>query len=73
MKCRATRWTSPSRNGSRRIFELKLSGRDLLAENIDFKQFPTFTTASGTVEHREQVTKSYNPGRSFFLTVVAAF
>ena len=68
MKCRATRWTSPSRNGSRRY-----SSRDLLAENIDFKQFPTFTTASGTVEHREQVTKSYNPGRSFFLTVVAAF
>ena len=56
-----------------KVFELKLSGRDLLAENIDFKQFPTFTTASGTVEHREQVTKSYNPGRSFFLTVVAAF
>ena len=56
-----------------KVFELKLSGRDLLAENIDFKQFPTFTTASGTVEHREQVTKSYNPGRSFFLTVVATF
>ena len=56
-----------------KVFELKLSGRDLLAENIDFKQFPPFTTANSTYEHREQVTKSYNPGRSFFLTVVAAF
>ena len=56
-----------------KVFELKLSGRDLLAENISFKQFPTFTTADGATEHREQVTKSYNPGRSFFLTVVATF
>lgn len=56
-----------------KVFEIKLSGRDLLAEHIDFKQFPSFTTSSGKTEHREQVTKTYDPGRSFFLTVVATF
>lgn len=56
-----------------KVFEIRLSARDLLAENIEFKQFPTFTDTQGATRHREQTTKSYNPGRSFSLSVAASF
>lgn len=56
-----------------KVFEVKLAARDILAENIEFKQFPTFTDGQGQLQSREQVTKSYNPGRSFSLSVSATF
>ncbi len=56
-----------------KVFEVKLALRDLLAEPIEFKQFPTFIDQQGQTQYREQVTKSYNPGRSFSLSVTATF
>lgn len=50
-----------------RRFELKLSARDILGEAVEFCQFPKFTSADGHVESRKQITRKYNPGRSFQL------
>lgn len=49
-------------------WELKASVRDLLAERVYFKQFAKVTRDDSTAE-REQVTKSYRPGRSFGLSI----
>lgn len=54
-------------------FEIKASARDILSEPIEFKQFPTFVDGNGVVQKREQVTKKYNAGRSFSLTLSATF
>lgn len=53
--------------------ELKASVTDLLAEALVYKQFPEFIDASGNLQKRSQVTKSYKPGRSFNLSVTANF
>ncbi|MEG0948673.1 MAG: TonB-dependent receptor [Bacteroidales bacterium] len=50
------------------IVELKLSANDLLAQRVQFKQFPKFEK-DGHVYDRSQVTKSFNPGRSFNVSV----
>lgn len=47
--------------------ELKFSARDILGEAVEFCQFPKFTSSDGHVESRKQVTRKYNPGRSFQL------
>lgn len=49
-------------------WELKASVRDLLAERVYFKQFAK-VTKDGSEGQREQITKSYKPGRSFGLSV----
>lgn len=48
-------------------FELKLSARDILGEPVEFCQFPKFTASDGHTESRKQITRKYNPGRSFQL------
>ena len=50
------------------IVELKASVNDLLAQRVQFKQFPKFEK-EGQLYERAQVTKSFNPGRSFNLSV----
>ncbi len=54
-------------------FEVKLAVRDILAEPVKFMQFPEFEDASGVMQEREQITKMYNPGRSFSVSVSARF
>ena len=56
-----------------RIWEIKLSARDLLNEEVRFCQFPEFTDEAGRTQQREQTTKRFRPGRSFSLGVTARF
>lgn len=49
-------------------WEAKFSVRDLLAEEVAFKQFAQITTPEGIKEH-EQVVKLYKPGRNFNLSI----
>lgn len=51
-----------------KLAELKLTVRDVLAEKVIFKQFPT-ATIGGEKVVREQITRSYSPGTSFMLSV----
>lgn len=50
-------------------WELKAGVKDILAEKVTFKQFPKFYDANGKLQEREQVTKQYRPGRTFYLSV----
>lgn len=43
--------------------EIRLSVKDILSENIVFKQFPKFEKDNQIFE-REQITKQYNPGQT---------
>ncbi len=54
-------------------FELSIGMRDILAQDVEFKQFPKFENAEGKVFEREQITKRYKPGRNFRLTVKYCF
>lgn len=51
-----------------KLAELKLTVRDVLAEKVVFKQFPT-ATIGGEKVVREQITRSYSPGTSFMLSI----
>ena len=48
--------------------ELRFSIKDILSEDIVFKQFPKFEK-DGTTHQREQTTRKYNPGQTFSLGV----
>ena len=52
---------------------LKVSVRDLLAEKVYFKQFTEVTHKDGTQEEIQEITKAYNPGRNFSLSVSYKF
>ncbi|MGM9802771.1 MAG: TonB-dependent receptor domain-containing protein [Muribaculaceae bacterium] len=54
-------------------FELKLNVRDLLAQDVMYKQFAKVTYADGTQRQVEQVSRSYNPGRNIGLQLVYSF
>ena len=56
-----------------KVFEVKVSLRDLLAQPVEFRQFPTFYDAQGNLHKREQTTKSYRPGRNISLSLSANF
>ena len=43
--------------------ELRFSIKDIISENIIFKQFPKFEK-EGIIYNREQITRQYNPGQS---------
>ena len=61
---------------SQRVFEfleVKAAVRDILADPVEFVQFPKFVDGSGSVQNRRQTTKRYYPGRSFSLTLTATF
>lgn len=53
-------------------WELKFSARDILAEKAYFKQFAEVKTADGT-KTVEEINKSFNPGRTFNLSVSFKF
>ncbi|MDR2685016.1 MAG: outer membrane beta-barrel protein [Prevotellaceae bacterium] len=46
-------------------FEINAYVRDLLAQPLEFKQFPQFTDTYGQLQTREQTTKKYKLGQSF--------
>ena len=56
-----------------KIFELKGAVRDILGDRVRFMQFPEFHDQNGQIQHREQTTKAYNPGRNFSISLVATF
>ena len=61
---------------SKRIYkglEIKGGIKDILAEPVEFRQFPQFKDADGVVHNRSQVTKKYYPGRQFSLSLSATF
>lgn len=45
-------------------FELRLAARDILSEDVVYRQFPKFVK-DGVTYKREQTTRRYNPGQSF--------
>ena len=49
--------------------ELKLALRDILNQNIEYKQFSTVTLSDGSTKKVEQTTRQYKPGRNFQLTL----
>ncbi|MDR2885936.1 MAG: TonB-dependent receptor [Rikenellaceae bacterium] len=53
--------------------ELRGALRDILSEDLVFAQYPKFTDAGGKVHERKQVTRQFNPGRQFNLTLSATF
>lgn len=56
-----------------KVWELKVSAKDLLNENVRFCQFPQFTDDEGVVHERTQTTKTFKPGRGFTIGVAAHF
>jgi outer membrane receptor protein involved in Fe transport len=52
-----------SKKISRQI-ELRASIKDLLSEDVVYKQFPHFIDDDGVEHKREQITRRYNPGQS---------
>jgi outer membrane receptor protein involved in Fe transport len=48
--------------------EIRCSLKDILSENVVYKQFPQFEK-DGVVYEREQITRQYNPGQSISLGV----
>jgi outer membrane receptor for ferrienterochelin and colicin len=46
-------------------FEVRCSVKDILSENVVYKQFPRFRRDDGSEHQREQITRLYNPGQSF--------
>jgi outer membrane receptor protein involved in Fe transport len=50
-------------------FEFMLSIRDLLAQPLEFKQYPKFIDDNGDIQTREQTTKSYKTGRNISIGI----
>ncbi len=50
-------------------WEVKASLRDLLGEKVTFIQYPRFYDAAQVLQEREQITRQYRPGRTFFLSI----
>ncbi|MDR0505502.1 MAG: outer membrane beta-barrel protein [Dysgonamonadaceae bacterium] len=48
--------------------EIRCSVKDILSENVVFKQFPKFEK-DGIINCREQITRQYNPGQSVSLGI----
>lgn len=66
MKCRSNAVDITLSQRLSKVFELKLSGRDLLAESIDFKQFPTFTNGKRRRRAPRTGHKELQPGALVF-------
>ncbi|MDR1459524.1 MAG: TonB-dependent receptor [Bacteroidales bacterium] len=49
-----------------KYIEIRCSVKDILSENIVYKQYPKFEK-DGVVYNREQITRKYNPGQSISL------
>jgi TonB-dependent receptor len=52
-----------------KTIELKLAMRDLLSQDVVFKQYPKYYDLSNVLQHRSQVTKRFNPGTNVLLTI----
>jgi hypothetical protein len=52
--------------------ELRFSIKDILSEDILFKQFPRFEK-DGEIHNREQTTRQYNPGQTVSIGVNVKF
>lgn len=50
------------------IFEISFSIRDILAQDVVFKQFPQFYDDNGNLQKREQVSKKFNPGQNILIS-----
>ncbi len=48
--------------------DLKFTLKDILSEDVVYKQFPKFEK-DGKIQEREQITRRYNPGQSFLIGV----
>ena len=55
------------------MLELRGAVRDIMAEQVAWVQYPKFTAANGALQERTQITRSYEPGRNFMLTLAATF
>ena len=56
-----------------KYLEVSAGVRDILAQNVVFKQFPKFYDDTGNIHEREQTTKEFKPGRTFALSLKASF
>ncbi|GHT17008.1 TonB-dependent receptor [Bacteroidia bacterium] len=54
-------------------FEISAGVRDLLAQPLVFKQFPTFTDSNGALQTRQQTTKKYKTGQNFSVSFKVNF
>lgn len=54
-------------------FEISAGIKDILAQSIEFKQFPKFIDSNNVLQEREQITKSFKPGRNISLTAKYTF
>ncbi len=54
-------------------WEVRLSAKDLIGDDVELCQFPEFTDDADKVQQRKEVTKRYAPGRSFSIGVSAKF
>lgn len=54
-------------------WELRLSLKDLICDKVELCQFPQFTDDAGVVHERKEVTKTYDPGRSFTIGASVKF
>ena len=50
-------------------WEISAGVRDLIAQPLEFKQFPQFTDSNGNIQKREQTTKRYRLGQSVAVSV----
>ena len=64
-------FTATKRIGSH--IELKLSFRDILNENVTYKQFADVTYPNGNKKTIEEVTRKYKPGRNIGFTAIYKF
>ncbi|GHV41106.1 outer membrane protein [Bacteroidia bacterium] len=48
--------------------EINAGIKDILAEKVEYTQFPRFEDSNGSIQEREQVTKVYKPGRNISFT-----
>ncbi|MDR3062207.1 MAG: outer membrane beta-barrel protein [Dysgonamonadaceae bacterium] len=56
-----------------KTWEISAAARDILAQNVVFKQFPEYYDAQGNLQKREQITKLYKPGQNISLSVKLNF
>ncbi|MHB9055000.1 MAG: TonB-dependent receptor [Paludibacteraceae bacterium] len=54
-------------------WELKAGIQDLLADKVQFIQYPKFIDNNGNTQTREQITKEYTPGRNIMIGVTYNF
>lgn len=54
-------------------WELRLNAKDIICDRVELCQFPEFTDATGHAQKRKEVTKTYDPGRSFTIGFSAKF